>query len=220
MPLFIKVGSIRGSRSSLSRSRTLMLLPESAAFSKIRTRRSPVSPFNRSRSHQLNEVESRSAEPVNFQNVAGGASVELFGHAPEGPLVFVNLIAAGRPRRTELQVHILVCRYIAIEADPAGESSPPRRVDLQTEGRPAPRAGSRAVSSARTSCADRDLQWTGQTQPSRISQAMPCASLRSGSTLNAFLTCRVSSSSTVSPASCRPADNHRNSGPASSPIPS
>src|ERR1700730_7129874 len=44
MPLFIKVGSIPESRSSLSHSRTLMLLPESGAFSTIRTRRGRSAP--------------------------------------------------------------------------------------------------------------------------------------------------------------------------------
>src|ERR1700731_1654027 len=44
MPLFIKVGSIPESRSSLSHSPTLMLLLESGAFSTIRTRHGRSAP--------------------------------------------------------------------------------------------------------------------------------------------------------------------------------
>jgi len=57
--------------------------------------------------------------------------------------------------------------------------------------------------SARVSCAAIDLQCTGRNQPSRISWAIPRASLRSVFTcivLSALRTCRVSSSSTASPA--------------------
>jgi hypothetical protein len=53
-------------------------------------------------------------------------------------------------------------------------------------------------------CAAIDLQCTGRNQPSRISCAMPRASLRSvftGIVDSAVFTCRVSSSSTASPAS-------------------
>jgi hypothetical protein len=58
-------------------------------------------------------------------------------------------------------------------------------------------------------------------QPSRISCAIPRASLRSdftGIALNASCTCRVSNSSTARPASRIAAYNHCDSGPASRPI--
>src|SRR5215469_17382711 len=58
----------------------------------------------------------------------------------------------------------------------------------------------------------------GRNQPSRISWAMPRASLRSvltGIALNAFRTCRVSSNSTANPASRIAAYSHCDSGPAS-----
>ena len=58
------------------------------------------------------------------------------------------------------------------------------------------------VSTARVSCASIDLQCTGRNQPSRISWAIPRASLRSvftGIALKASRTCRVSSSSTARP---------------------
>gem|GEM_PF-2314056 len=61
----------------------------------------------------------------------------------------------------------------------------------------------RAVSSARTSWAARDLQWTGLNQPSRINCAMPRASFLSvltGIVLKAARTWRVSISSTQRPA--------------------
>jgi len=54
------------------------------------------------------------------------------------------------------------------------------------------------------SCASADLQCTGRNHPSRISCAIPRASLRSvftGIADNAAFTCRVSNSSTASPAS-------------------
>ena len=79
----------------------------------------------------------------------------------------------------------------------------------------------RAVSSARSSCAGSDLQCTERNQPSRISCAIPRASLRSvftGIALKASRTCRVSSNSTVSPASRMPAYSHCDKGPASRPI--
>jgi len=63
----------------------------------------------------------------------------------------------------------------------------------------------RAVNSARTSWAAIDLQCTGLNQPSRINWAIPRASFRSDFTaiaLKASRTCRVSKSSTASPA-CR-----------------
>jgi hypothetical protein len=43
-------------------------------------------------------------------------------------------------------------------------------------------------------------------------------SVLTGIALKASRTCRVSSNSTGSPASCMPADSHCDSGPASSPI--
>src|ERR1700736_631441 len=118
MPLFIKVGSIRESRSSLSHSPTLMLLLESGAFSTIRTRRGQSAPsIAIGPAGQLPECRLR---PIGRTRRSRSRK----------PLVFLNLIAAGRPRRTELQVHILVFGYIAVEANPAGESSLRRRADL------------------------------------------------------------------------------------------
>jgi hypothetical protein len=79
----------------------------------------------------------------------------------------------------------------------------------------------RAVKTARVSCAPIDLQCTGRNQPSRISCAIPRASLRSdftGMALNASRTCRVSSNSTASPAFFIAAYSHCDRGPASSPI--
>src|ERR1700675_5155671 len=78
-----------------------------------------------------------------------------------------------------------------------------------------------AVSSVRVSCASIDLQCTGRNQPSRISCAIPRASLRSdftGIASNVLRTCRVSSSSTASPACRIAAKSHCDNGPASSPI--
>ena len=118
-------------------------------------------------------------------------------------------------------------------ADPALEGPRRRLARPSARSRAACRAGSspcrgacvctslRAVSSARVSCAGSDLQCTGRNQPSRISCAMPRASLRSvftGIALKASRTCRVSSSSTASPASRIPAYSHCDSGPASRPI--
>ena len=79
----------------------------------------------------------------------------------------------------------------------------------------------RAGRTARISCASIDLQCTGRNQPSRISCAIPRASLRSdftGIALKASRTCRVSRSSTAKPASRRAAYSHCDKGPASSPI--
>jgi hypothetical protein len=79
----------------------------------------------------------------------------------------------------------------------------------------------RAVNMARVSWAFSDLQCTGRNQPSRISCAIPRASLRSdftGMASNALRTCRVSSSSTASPAAFIAANSHCDNGPASSPI--
>ena len=78
-----------------------------------------------------------------------------------------------------------------------------------------------APSTARAPCAAIDLQCTGRNQPSRISCAIPRASLRSfltGIARKASRTWRVSNSSTGSPAARIAAYSHCDSGPASRPI--
>jgi hypothetical protein len=191
-----------------------MLLPESGAFSTIRTRRGQSAPsIAIGPAGQLPECRLR---PIGRTRRSRSRK----------PLVFLNLIAAGRPRRTELQVHILVFGYIAVEANPAGESSLRRRADPQPEAAHHPAQAQLDIvvlrpqkfarcRSARTSCADSGLQSTGRTPPSRI--AGRCNGVfAERSTSNAFVTRRVSSSSSIKSGFRMSVSIHCGSGPASS----
>jgi hypothetical protein len=117
-------------------------------------------------------------------------------------------------------------RYIAVEANPAGESSLRRRADPQPEAAHHPAQAQLDIvvlrpqkfarcRSARTSCADSDLQSTGRTLPSRIPGR--CNGVfAERSTSNAFVTRRVSSSSSIKSGFRMSPSIHCGSGPASS----
>src|SRR5690349_15303363 len=101
-------------------------------------------------------------------------------------------------------------------------SAKPRKIPrmLSSTSRSLACSSLRPTSSARTSRAGGDLRCTGRYHPIRKSWARPRASLRSVFTTiadSAAFTCRVSSNTASRPASVRPACNHCDKGPASSP---